>query len=296
MNYLLGQLKKYKAESILAPLFKMLEALFDLFVPLVVADIINTGIAKGDNTYILKKCGILVLLALIGIACSFTAQFFAARAATGCAAGLRHDLFAKIQSLGFSEIDTIGTSTLITRMTSDINQVQNAVNMTLRLFMRSPFIVFGAVIMAFGIDRKIGLIFLTALPVLAIIVFGVMRTTSPLYKKVQGKLDGVVSVTRENLTGVRVVRAFGKEKEETARFQKANEDLTGMQLYVGKISALMNPLTYVVVNLSIIAILRMGAVQVNTGVLMMGDIIALVNYMNQILVELIKLANTVVLI
>lgn len=290
------QLKHYKVESVLAPLFKMLEALFDLFVPLVVADIINKGIANGDNTYIMQRCGLLVLLALIGISCSFTAQFFAARAATGCATGLRHDLFERIQKLGFSELDTIGTSTLITRMTSDINQVQNAVNMALRLFMRSPFIVFGSMIMAYTINQKVGMVFAVAIPVLAVIVFGVMKVTSPLYKAVQGRLDGVLGITRENLTGVRVVRAFGKEKAEVNRFQNANEALTGMQLHVGHLSALMNPLTYVVINLSIIAILKMGAVHVNTGVLLTGDVIALVNYMNQILVELVKLANTIVLI
>jgi ABC-type multidrug transport system fused ATPase/permease subunit len=237
-----------------------------------------------------------VLLALVGISCSFTAQFFAARSAVGCATGLRHELFAHIQKLGFSEIDTMGTSTLITRMTSDINQVQNAVNMVLRLFMRSPFIVFGAIIMAFTINRQIALIFVVALPVLSLIVFGVMRVTSPLYKAVQNQLDGVLGITRENLTGVRVVRAFGKEEAETERFQNANGQLTGMQLHVGHLSALMNPLTYVVVNLAIIAILQKGAIKVNTGVLMTGDVVALVNYMNQILVELVKLANLIILI
>jgi ABC-type multidrug transport system fused ATPase/permease subunit len=289
-------MKHYKKESILAPLFKMLEALFDLLVPIVVADIINVGIANKDQTYILQRCGILVILALIGISCSFTAQFFAARSAVGCAAGLRHELYVHIAKLGFSEIDTMGTSTLITRMTSDINQVQNAVNMVLRLFMRSPFIVFGAVIMAFTINTRAALIFVAAIPVLAIIIFGVMKITSPLYKAVQNKLDGVLGITRENLTGVRVVRAFGKEEMETRRFQDANASLTGMQLHVGHISALMNPLTYVVVNLAIIAILRTGAVKVNTGALMTGDVIALVNYMNQILVELVKLANLIVLL
>jgi ABC-type multidrug transport system fused ATPase/permease subunit len=296
VKYLLDQMKHYKKESILAPLFKMLEALFDLLVPIVVADIINVGITNGDRTYILQRCGILVLLALVGISCSFTAQFFAARSAVGCATGLRHELFAHIQKLGFSEIDTMGTSTLITRMTSDINQVQNAVNMVLRLFMRSPFIVFGAIIMAFTINRQIALIFVVALPVLSLIVFGVMRVTSPLYKAVQNQLDGVLGITRENLTGVRVVRAFGKEEAETERFQNANGQLTGMQLHVGHLSALMNPLTYVVVNLAIIAILQKGAIKVNTGALMTGDVVALVNYMNQILVELVKLANLIVLL
>ena len=296
MKYLLEHLKHYKKESILAPLFKMLEALFDLFVPIVVADIINVGIGNQDNTYILQRCGILVLLALIGIGCSFTAQFFAARASVGCAARLRHSLFAHIQKLGYSEIDTIGTSTLITRMTSDINQVQNGINMVLRLFLRSPFIVFGAMIMAFTIDVKIALVFLAAIPVLSVIIFGIMKITSPLYKKIQGRLDGVLGITRENLTGVRVIRAFGKEESEVERFEKNNNQLTSMQLHVGHISALMNPLTYVVVNLAIIAILKMGATSINSGVLLSGDVVALVNYMSQILVELVKLANLIVLL
>ena len=296
MKYLLEYLKHYKKESILAPLFKMLEALFDLFVPIVVADIINVGIGNQDNKYIMQRCGILVLLALIGIACSFTAQFFAARASVGCAAGLRHSLFAHIQKLGYSEIDTIGTSTLITRMTSDINQVQNGINMVLRLFLRSPFIVFGAMIMAFTINVKIALVFLAAIPVLSVIVFGIMKITSPLYKKIQGRLDCVLGITRENLTGVRVIRAFGKEDSEVERFENDNNQLTSMQLHVGHISALMNPLTYVVVNLAPIAILKMGAVRIDSGVLMSGDVVALVNYMSQILVELVKLANLIVLL
>lgn len=296
MKYLLEHLKHYKKESILAPLFKMLEALFDLFVPIVVADIINVGIGNQDNKYIMQRCGILVLLALIGIACSFTAQFFAARASVGCAAGLRHSLFAHIQKLGYSEIDTIGTSTLITRMTSDINQVQNGINMVLRLFLRSPFIVFGAMIMAFTINIKIAFVFLAAIPVLSVIVFGIMKVTSPLYKKIQGKLDSVLGITRENLTGVRVIRAFGKEDAEVERFENNNKQLTSMQLHVGHISALMNPLTYVVVNLATIAILKMGAVRIDSGVLMSGDVVALVNYMSQILVELVKLANLIVLL
>ncbi|MCI6042022.1 ABC transporter ATP-binding protein/permease [bacterium] len=296
MKYLLEHLKHYKKESILAPLFKMLEALFDLFVPIVVADIINVGIGNQDNKYIMQRCGILVLLALIGIACSFTAQFFAARASVGCAAGLRHSLFAHIQKLGYSEIDTIGTSTLITRMTSDINQVQNGINMVLRLFLRSPFIVFGAMIMAFTINVKIALVFLAAIPVLSVIVFGIMKITSPLYKRIQGRLDCVLGITRENLTGVRVIRAFGKEDSEVERFENDNNQLTSMQLHVGHISALMNPLTYVVVNLATIAILKMGAVRIDSGVLMSGDVVALVNYMSQILVELVKLANLIVLL
>ena len=296
MKYLLEHLKHYKKESILAPLFKMLEALFDLFVPIVVADIINVGIGNQDNVYIMQRCGILVLLALIGIGCSFTAQFFAARASVGCAARLRHSLFAHIQKLGYSEIDTIGTSTLITRMTSDINQVQNGINMVLRLFLRSPFIVFGAMIMAFTIDVKIALVFLAAIPVLSVIIFGIMKITSPLYKKIQGRLDSVLGITRENLTGVRVIRAFGKEESEVERFENNNDQLTSMQLHVGHISALMNPLTYVVVNLAIIAILKMGATSINSGILLSGDVVALVNYMSQILVELVKLANLIVLL
>ena len=296
MKYLLEHLKHYKKESILAPLFKMLEALFDLFVPIVVADIINVGIGNQDNVYIMQRCGILVLLALIGIGCSFTAQFFAARASVGCAARLRHSLFAHIQKLGYSEIDTIGTSTLITRMTSDINQVQNGINMVLRLFLRSPFIVFGAMIMAFTINVKIVLVFLAAIPVLSVIIFGIMKITSPLYKKIQGRLDSVLGITRENLTGVRVIRAFGKEESEVERFENNNDQLTSMQLHVGHISALMNPLTYVVVNLAIIAILKMGATSINSGILLSGDVVALVNYMSQILVELVKLANLIVLL
>lgn len=296
MKHLLKQLKQYKKESILAPLFKMLEALFDLFVPIVVADIINVGIGNQDNRYILQRCGILVLLAVIGISCSFTAQFFAARASVGCATKLRHTLFSHIQTLGYSEIDTMGTSTLITRMTSDINQVQNGLNMFLRLFLRSPFIVFGAMIMAFTIDAKIALIFLIAIPVLAAIIFGIMKITSPLYRTVQERLDKILGITRENLTGVRVVRAFGKERLEAERFETANGLLNSMQLYVGRISALMNPLTYVVVNLATIAILNMGASKIHSGMLLSGDVVALVNYMSQILIELVKLANTVVLL
>ncbi|MDO4519969.1 MAG: ABC transporter ATP-binding protein [Eubacteriales bacterium] len=296
MKYLMKNMKQYKVESILAPLFKMLEAFFDLFVPLVVADIINKGIVNQDKSYIISRCLILVLLALIGISCSITAQYFSAKAAVGCAAGLRHSLFNHIQTLGFSEIDSIGTSTMITRMTSDINQVQNGVNMFLRLTLRSPFIVFGAMVMAFIINAKMAMIFVVAIPVLSLIIFGIMKITSPLYKKVQGRLDRLVGITRENLTGVRVVRAFGKEAQETERFQNANEDLIQDQLFVGRISGLMNPLTYVVVNLAVIAIIQLGSHQVNQGLLLSGDIVALVNYMSQILIELVKLANTIVLL
>lgn len=296
MRYLLRHLKQYKKQSILAPLFKMLEALFDLFVPLVVANIINVGIGNGDNIYILKQCGILVLLALIGITCSFTAQYFAAVASVGCATGLRHDLFSHIQKLGYSEIDTVGTSTLITRMTSDINQVQNGINMAMRLLLRSPFIVFGAMIMAFTINTKAALIFLIAIPVLSVIVYGIMGVTNPGYKGIQEKLDHVMNHVRENLTGVRVVRAFGKEKEEVEGFEGVNGQLNAMQLRIGHLSALMNPMTYVVVNLAIIAILKVGASSINGGVLLSGDVVALVNYMSQILVELVKMANTIILI
>ena len=296
MKYLLKHLRQYKKQSILAPLFKMLEALFDLFVPLVVANIINVGIGNGDNMYILKQCGILVLLALIGITCSFTAQYFAAVASVGCATGLRHDLFSHIQKLGYSEIDTAGTSTLITRMTSDINQVQNGINMAMRLLLRSPFIVFGAMIMAFTINAKAALIFLIAIPVLSVIVYGIMGVTNPGYKGIQEKLDHVMNHVRENLTGVRVVRAFGKEKEEVANFEHANSQLNAMQLRIGHLSALMNPMTYVVVNLAIIAILKVGASSIDGGILLSGDVVALVNYMSQILVELVKMANTIILI
>ena len=296
MKYLLKHLKQYKKQSILAPLFKMLEALFDLFVPLVVANIINVGIGNGDNIYILKQCGILVLLALIGITCSFTAQYFAAVASVGCATGLRHDLFSHIQKLGYSEIDTVGISTLVTRMTSDINQVQNGINMAMRLLLRSPFIVFGAMIMAFTINTKAALIFLIAIPVLSVIVYGIMGVTNPGYKGIQEKLDHVMNSVRENLTGVRVVRAFGKEKEEVENFEDVNSQLNAMQLRIGHLSALMNPMTYVVVNLAIIAILKVGASSINEGALLSGDVVALVNYMSQILVELVKMANTIILI
>ncbi len=294
MKYLTKYMAMYKKESVLAPLFKMLEALFDLFVPIVVAHIINVGIVQKDTRYILACCGLLILMAIIGLSCSFTAQYFAAKSATGCATELRHELFAHIQQLGFSEVDTIGTSTLITRMTSDINQVQNGINLFLRLFLRSPFIVFGAMIMAFMINVKIALVFVIAIPVLAIIVFGIMRLTSPMYKQVQNRLDKVTGITRENLSGVRVVRAFGKEEDEISRFKDANTELVNLQIRVGHVSALMNPLTYVVVNLGIIAIINSGAVAVNNGVLLSGDVVALVNYMSQILVELVKLANLVV--
>lgn len=296
MKHLYPYLRRFRKESILAPLFKMLEATFDLLVPMVVADIIKVGIANGDTTYIWTRCGLLVLMALIGLLCSFTAQYFAARAAIGTSTGLRHELMAHIQSLSFSELDTLGVSTLITRMTSDVNQVQNGLNMFLRLFLRSPFIVAGAMIAAFTIDTQIALIFLAAIPVLAVIVFGIMRITSPMYKTVQARLDGVTGATRENLSGVRVVRAFGREDAEEENFVRQNGSLNAMQLKVGRIAALMNPLTYVVVNLGIIDILYFGANKIGSGALLSGDVVALVNYMSQILVELVKLANLVVLL
>ena len=296
MKHLYPYLRRFRKESILAPLFKMLEATFDLLVPMVVADIIKVGIAGDDTTYIWTRCGLLVLMALIGLLCSFTAQYFAARAAIGTSTGLRHELMAHIQSLSFSELDTLGVSTLITRMTSDVNQVQNGLNMFLRLFLRSPFIVAGAMIAAFTIDTQIALIFLAAIPVLAVIVFGIMRITSPMYKTVQSRLDAVTGATRENLSGVRVVRAFGREDAEEENFVQQNGSLNAMQLKVGRIAALMNPLTYVVVNLGIIGILYFGANKIGSGALLSGDVVALVNYMSQILVELVKLANLVVLL
>jgi len=302
LKYLFSYLKKYRIESFLAPLFKMLEAFFDLRVPLIVANIINTGIngVFADEAarlpYILGQCGLLVLMALIGLACSFTAQYFAARAAIGTSTQLRHHLMGHIQTLSFTELDTIGHSTLITRMTADVNQVQNGVNMFLRLFLRSPFIVIGAMIAAFTIDVEAAWVFVVAIPVLSVIVFGVMKLTSPLYKQVQQKLDAVTGTTRENLSGVRVVRAFGREEAETERFARANGDLNAAQLKVGRIAALTNPLTYVVINLGVIALLYVGGDKVNTGTLASGDVVALLNYMSQILVELVKLANLIVLL
>ena len=295
MRDLYTHLKGHRLVSLLAPLFKMLEALFDLFVPLVVADIINVGIRNHDTGYILSRCGLLIVLALVGLGCSVVAQYFAARASVCCASSLRRALFAHIQSLGFSEVDTIGGSTLITRMTSDVNQVQNGLNMFLRLFLRSPFIVFGAAILALSLNRTVATVFLLSIPVLFLIVFGLMAITAPLYRKVQTRLDSVLGATRENLSGVRVVRAFAREDYETQRFAGFHDALTRLQLFVGRISALMNPLTYVVVNLAFIAILTLGAQQVQDGLLLDGDVVALVNYMSQVLIELVKLANTVIL-
>ena len=296
MRKLLVYLKDYKKESLLAPLFKMLEASFELFVPLVMASIIDVGIANGDRTHIMKMCGMLILLAVIGLTCSITAQYFSAKAAVGFAAKVRHALFSHIQSLSYSEMDEIGTSTMIIRMTSDINQVQTGVNMVLRLFLRSPFIVFGAMIMAFTIDVKAALIFVVTIPLLAIVVFGIMLVSIPLYKKVQGGLDDVLLTTRENLTGSRVIRAFHKEKEETEKFREKNQTLTALQMFVGRISALMNPVTYIIINVAIVVLIWTGALRVESGNITQGEVVALVNYMSQILVELVKLANLIITI
>ncbi len=294
MKRLLTFLKDYKKETILAPLFKMLEASFELLIPLVVQKIVDVGIANGDKGYVIKMCLVMVLLGVIGLTCSITAQYFSAKAAVGFATKLRHSLFTNIQKFSYAQMDNCGTSTLITRMTSDINQVQNGVNMVLRLFLRSPFIVLGAMVMAFTIDVKAALIFVVVIPVLSIVVFGIMLITIPLYKKVQTGLDRILGITRGNLTGVRVLRAFHKEEEEIAEFSEGNEKLTGMQMFVGRISAVMNPVTYIVVNAGLVALLWTGAVQVNVGVLTQGAVLALVNYMSQILVELIKLANLII--
>ena len=291
---ILTYLKDYKKESILAPLFKMLEALFELFVPLVMALIIDKGIVNGDKGYILKMCALMVALAVIGLVCSITAQFFAAKAAVGFSTKLRHELFHHIQNLSFTEMDTIGTSTLITRMTSDVNQVQAGVNLVLRLFLRSPFIVFGAMIMAFTINIQEAFIFVITIPILSIVVFGIMFISIPLYKKVQASLDKVLGITRQNLTGARVIRAFGNEESETKHFQDSNQTLTNVQKFVGKISGLMNPITYVIINVAIIALIWQGALKVDAGNITQGQLIALVSYMSQILVELVKLANLII--
>ena len=292
MKSLLKYLKDYKKETILAPLFKMLEASFELFVPLVMAAIIDTGI--GDKGYILKMGAILVALAVIGLTCSVTAQYFSAKAAVGFATKLRHALFAHIQSLSYTELDTMGTSTLITRMTSDVNQLQNGVNLTLRLLLRSPFIVFGAMTMAFTVDAKAALIFVVTIPLLSIVVFGIMIVSMPLYKKVQAALDKVLGRTRENLAGARVIRAFCKEEQEIDGFTKDNEQLLHVQVFVGKISAAMNPVTYIIVNWALVVLLWTGAIRVDGGIITQGAVVALVNYMSQILVELIKLANLII--
>lgn len=296
MRKLLIYLKDYKKETVLAPLFKMLEATFELFVPFVMADIIDYGIGASDSGIVLRSGLLLIALGLIGLLCSITAQYFAAKAAVGFSTKLKHALFDHIQTLSFTEIDTLGTSTLITRMTSDVNQVQNGINMVLRLFLRSPFIVFGAMIMAFLIDAKAALVFVVTIPLLAVVVFGIMMITMPLYKKVQAGLDAVLLTTRENLTGARVIRAFHKEAEETERFEEKNTALTNLQLFVGKLSALTNPVTYIIVNAATIVLLYVGAVRVDEAVISQGQVVALVNYMSQILVELVKLANLIILI
>lgn len=294
MKRLIMYLKDYKKESILAPLFKLLEAFFELMVPLVMANIIDYGISNRNMGYIGKMGLLLLLLGVVGLASSITAQFFAAKAAVGFSTKLRQALFNHIEDLSFTDIDKAGTSTMITRMTSDVNQVQSGVNMTLRLFLRSPIIVFGAMIMAFTIDVKCALIFVVAIPLLSVVVFGIILSTIPMYKKVQSKLDQVLGITRENLTGVRVIRAFHQEAKEADRFRENNEALSAMQIFVGKISACMNPVTYIIVNGAIIALIYTGAVQVNIGNLSQGEVVAIINYMNQILVELVKLANLIV--
>ena len=294
MKLLWKALLGYKKESILAPLLKMTEALLDLFVPLVMARIIDTGIGNADSAYVIKGCLILIALGGAGLAISITAQFFAARAAVGISADLRYGLFEKITSFGYGELDHYGSGTLLTRMTSDINQIQNAVNLALRLLLRSPFIVFGAAIMAFTVSPRAALIFVAAIPLLALIVFGIMKLTRPMYKGVQMRLDVLTGIAHENIGGMRVVRAFGRSADETERFRLADADLLHDQLVTGRISSLMNPLTMVIVNLAIIAILNTGALMVNVGGLTQGAVIALVNYMSQILVELVKLANLIV--
>ena len=294
MKKLLVYLKGYEKETVLAPLFKMLEALFELFVPLVMAAVIDVGIGGHDRGYVIRMCLVLIALGVIGLACSITAQYFAAKAATGFSTVLRRELFAHIQSLSYTEMDNLGTSTLITRMTSDINQVQSGVNLVLRLFLRSPFIVFGAMVMAFTVDVKEAMIFVVAIPMLSVVVFGIMIWTMPLYRRVQGALDKVLGLTRENLTGVRVIRAFCLEEQEQTHFREQNERLTDMQKFVGKISGLMNPLTYIIVNGAVVVLLYTGAIRVDQGIITTGAVVALVNYMNQILVELVKLANLII--
>lgn len=296
MKKLLIYLKNYKKECVLAPLFKLLEASFELIVPLVMAAIIDRGIAVSDRPYIFKMGGVLVLLAAVGLTCSITAQYFAAKAAVGFATKLRYSLFSHIETLSFSEMDTVGSSTLITRITSDINQVQSGVNMVLRLFLRSPFIVFGAMIMAFTVNVKAAFVFAVTIPLLSVVVFSVMLASIPLFKKVQSGLDQVLGHTRENLEGARVIRAFNKEEDEAREFNASNEFLTNMQLVVGRISTLMNPLTYIIINCAIIAVIWVGGKQVYGGIITQGEVVALVNYMSQILVELVKLANLIILI
>ncbi len=296
MKTLLRYLTPYKKETVISPLFKFLEAIFDLLVPLVVKQIIDVGIANKNNPYIFGMCGILVAFALVGLLCALIAQYYAARAAVGFATGLRKDLFAHIQKFSYEQTDRIGTSTLITRMTADVNQLQSAVNFTLRLFLRSPIIVLGALIMAFTVDTQSALIFVLIIPLLSVVVFAIMLRNIPLFKKAQKKLDRVTEITRENLSGVRVIRAFRKEDEEVERFRQANEEHNRIQNFVGNVSALMNPLTMILVNLGVILLLRTGAVRVNIGDMTQGDVVALTNYMAQILVELVKFANTVFIV
>ena len=294
MKQLLSYLKEYRKECVLGPLFKLLEASFELLVPLVMAAVIDVGIQNADRAYIWRMCLVMAALGVVGLVCSITAQYFAAKASVGFAAKLRHALFAHIQKLSFSDMDTAGTSTLIARMTSDINQVQNGLNLALRLLLRSPFVVFGAMVMAFTIDVPAALVFVVAIPLLAVVVFGVMLWTMPRYKKVQAGLDRILGTTRENLTGVRVIRAFGREEAETQEFQEENNALTRLQVHVGRVSALMNPVTYVLINLATVALIWVGAVRVDTGIITQGAVVALLNYMSQILVELIKLANLII--
>lgn len=294
MNKILVYLKGYRKESILGPLFKLLEALFELFVPIVIKSIVDTGIGQGDKVYIVKMCLLLVLFGVVGLICSVTAQFFAAKASIGFVTKLRRALFKHIGQLSYSEIDNLGTSSMITLMTSDVNQVQVGMNMTLRLLLRSPFIVFGAMIMAFTVDAKAALTFVVAIPALSLVVFAIMLLSIPLYKRVQQRLNRVLNSTRESLAGVRVIRAFRLEEKEIAEFDKHNEELTATQKFVGGISALMNPLTYVIINIAIIWLIHMGAIRVSTGLLTQGAVIALYNYMSQILVELIKFANLII--
>ena len=293
MKRILVYLKPHTRDSILAPLFKLTEALLELLIPLIVASIIDVGVANGDKGYILSRCGWMIGLGLLGLLCSVTAQYFAARAATGFTASLRETLFAHIQTLSYADLDRVGTPTLLTRLTSDMNQVQNGLNLTLRLLLRSPFVVFGAMVMAFTVDAKAALVFVVTIPALFAVVFAIMLACIPLYRRVQEKLDRVLGATRENLDGVRVIRAFRLQNRETDAFSEKNADLTHMQRFVGRISALLNPLTYVIVNLAIVAILRTGAVRVDSGALTQGQVIALYNYMSQILVELIKFANLI---
>ncbi len=294
MKRILSYLKSYKKESILAPLFKMLEACFELFIPIVMARIIDIGIANKDMGYVLRMCLVMVSLGIIGLVCSLTAQYFSAKAATGFGTALRNDLFRHITSLSYTEIDNIGTSTLLTRMTSDTNQIQTGVNLVLRLFLRSPFIVFGAMIMSFTIDVRSAMTFVVTIPLLSIVVFGIMLISIPLFKKVQERLDRVTLLTRENLSGARVIRAFNRQDKEVEEFDRATDDLMGVSLFVGRISAFLNPVTYVIINLATVAIIWIAGKQTNSGIITQGQVVALVNYMSQILVELVKLANLII--